>query len=48
MWWDNYCSGTKVNEEWNENFCMPQEAFENFAISCDLIYKKNLGDFWCL
>ena len=25
-WWDNFCTGQKVSEEWKKNFCMPSYA----------------------
>ena len=31
LWWDNFCLGLKVNEEWKENFRMSQKSFHKLC-----------------
>ena len=30
-WWDNFCAGQKVSEEWKEMLCISQENFEKLC-----------------
>ena len=42
-WWDNFCAGQKVSEEWKENFHIPQENFEKLCTKRRPYIQKNKG-----
>ena len=42
-WWDNFCTGWKVSEEWKENLHMPQENFEKLCTKLRPYIQKNKG-----
>ena len=45
MWWNIFCSDTKISEEWKENLCISQESFKNFIMSFNFRYKVTPPDF---
>ena len=44
-WWDNFCAGQKVSEEWKENFRMSQESFEKLCTVLRPYIQKNKTRF---
>ena len=42
-WWDNFCAGQKVSEEWKENFHMPQESFDKLCAKPRPYIQQNKG-----
>ena len=44
-WWDNFCAGQKVSEEWKENLRMSQESFEKLCTGLRPCIQKNKNRF---
>ena len=44
-WWDNFCAGQKVSEEWKENFRMSQESFGKLCTELRPYILKNKTRF---
>ena len=45
-WWENFCAGQKVSEEWKENFHTSQESFEKLCTELRPYSQKNKTRFW--
>ena len=47
-WWDTFCAGQRVSEEWKENFHTFQESFEKLCPELRLYIQENKTRFWDL